>query len=133
MLQVGGTYVPMSGLMRVPAEIPVLGPLLTGPRGEGLFGITFAINGPMARPQVLVNPLSALTPGIFREIFQMTPENPRIIPRARPSPPRSDGTRASSAPAASPSGGAMAAPGVAPEVGGSWTAEQSDRNTPKRK
>jgi hypothetical protein len=78
--------------MRVPAEIPVIGPLLTGPRGEGLFGLTFAITGPVERPQVLVNPLSALTPGIFREIFQMTPENPRIIPRARQAP-RGNGTR----------------------------------------
>lgn len=128
-LDVGGTYVPMSGLMRVPADIPLLGPILTGPRGEGLFGITFAISGPADRPQILVNPLSALTPGIFREVWQMTPDNPRIIPRERPTP-RGDGTRASSAPAASPSGGAMAAPGLAPEVGGSWAAEQG---APKRK
>ena len=35
-LDVGGTYVPMSGLMRVPAPIPLFGPLLTGPRGRGL-------------------------------------------------------------------------------------------------
>ena len=131
-LAVGGTYVPMSGLMRVPAEIPVIGPILTGPRGEGLFGITFAINGPIERPQVLVNPLSALTPGILREIFQMTPENPRIIPRGRPAP-RGDGTRASSAPAASPSSEPVTGPGIRPEVGGSWTAEQSDRSTPRRK
>ena len=85
-LEVGGTYVPMSGLMRVPAAIPLFGPLLTGPRGEGLFGITFAIKGSMARPQVIVNPLSLITPGIFREIFQMTPEDLRIVPRERPAP-----------------------------------------------
>ncbi len=77
-LNVGGTYVPMSGLMRAPAPIPVIGPLLTGPRGEGIFGITFAIQGSMAKPQVMVNPLSIITPGIFREIFQMTPEDPRV-------------------------------------------------------
>ena len=64
-LNVGGTYVPMSGLMRAPAGIPVLGTFLTGPRGEGIFGITFAIQGSMARPQVMVNPLSIITPGIF--------------------------------------------------------------------
>jgi hypothetical protein len=132
-LQVGGTYVPMSGLMRVPAEIPIFGPLLTGPRGEGLFGITFAIQGAMARPQVIVNPLSLITPGIFREVFQMVPEDLRIIPRGRPAPPRTDGSRASSAPAATPPGGASAAPGVTPEVGGSWSAEASQPPQPKRR
>jgi hypothetical protein len=122
-LNVGGTYVPMSGLMRAPAAVPLLGPLLTGPRGEGIFGITFAIQGPMARPEVIANPLSLMTPGIMREIFQMTPEDPRVVPRDRPGP-RSDASRASSAPAASiPS--TMAPPGTAPEVGGSWSAETS--------
>jgi hypothetical protein len=131
-LHVGGTYVPMSGLMRVPAEIPVLGPLLTGPRGDGLFGITFAIQGSLARPQVIANPLSVVTPGIFREIFQMTPEDLRIIPRGRPSS-RGDGSRASSAPPASPPGSAFAAPGVSPEVGGSWSAETNQPPAPKRR
>ena len=123
-LNVGGTYVPMSGLMRAPAPIPLLGPLLTGPRGEGIFGITFAIQGPMARPEVIVNPLSLVTPGIFREIFQMTPEDPRVVPRDRPAP-KGDASRASSAPAASVPGSGLTNPGVAPEVGGSWSAETS--------
>jgi hypothetical protein len=80
-LQLGGTYVPLSGFNSSFAPIPILGPLLTGPRGEGVLGITFAIQGPMAQPQVIVNPLSFVLPGILREIFQMTPENPRITPR----------------------------------------------------
>ncbi|MFM9847264.1 MAG: AsmA-like C-terminal region-containing protein [Hyphomicrobiaceae bacterium] len=80
-LQLGGTYVPLSGFNRSFAPIPILGPLLTGPRGEGVLGITFAIEGPMADPQVIVNPLSLVMPGIFREIFQMTPENPKVTPR----------------------------------------------------
>lgn len=80
-LQLGGTYVPLSGFNRSFAPIPILGPLLTGPRGEGVLGITFAIEGPMADPQVVVNPLSLVMPGIFREIFQMTPENPKVTPR----------------------------------------------------
>jgi hypothetical protein len=123
-LDVGGTYVPMSGLMRAPAPIPLLGPLLTGPRGEGIFGITFAIQGSMARPQVIVNPLALLTPGIFREIFQMTPDDPRVVPRDKPAP-RGDGSRSSSVPAASVAGDALASPATAPEVGGSWSAETS--------
>lgn len=39
-------------------------------RGEGLIGFNFTIGGTAARPAVSVNPLSALTPGMFREIFR---------------------------------------------------------------
>ncbi len=129
-LDVGGTYVPMSGIMRAPAPIPLLGPLLTGPRGEGIFGITFAIQGSMARPQVIVNPLALLTPGIFREIFQMTPDDPRVVPRDRPAP-RGEGSRSSSAPA-SVAGDTWAAPAAAPDVGGSWSAETSGAGARKK-
>jgi AsmA-like C-terminal region len=131
-LNVGGTYVPMSVFMRAPAEIPIVGPFLTGPRGEGMFGITFAIQGSMARPEVIVNPLSIITPGIFREIFQMTPEDPRVQPRDRPVQ-KGEGARASSAPPASMPAGALIAPGVTPEVGGSWSAETSGSGSTKKK
>ena len=40
--------------------------------------MTYAIQGPMDHPQVIVNPLSMLAPGIFREIFQMTNPNPKV-------------------------------------------------------
>ncbi|WP_342070722.1 AsmA-like C-terminal region-containing protein [Yoonia algicola] len=39
-------------------------------RGEGLIGFNFNIGGTSDAPQVSVNPLSALTPGMFREIFR---------------------------------------------------------------
>lgn len=39
-------------------------------RGEGLFGFNFALGGTSDAPQVSVNPLSILTPGMFREIFR---------------------------------------------------------------
>lgn len=125
-LNVGGTYVPLSGLNRALAPIPLLGPLLTGPRGEGVLGITFAIQGPMNNPQVLVNPLSLVTPGIFREIMQMTPEDPTVLPRTTPQPKSGAGPRASSSPAAaipSPAGDNRAGG----EIGGSWSTETNDR------
>lgn len=83
-INLGGTYVPLQGLNNALGEVPVLGQILSGPRGEGIFGITFAIQGPMARPQVIVNPLSPLAPGIFRELFQMTAPNPTVQPRGNP-------------------------------------------------
>ena len=42
-------------------------------RGEGLFGFNYTIRGTVERPQIGVNPLSILTPGMFREIFRRPP------------------------------------------------------------
>jgi hypothetical protein len=49
-----------------------IGSVLTRP-GEGLIGFNFNIRGTAANPSVSVNPLSALTPGMFREIFRRAP------------------------------------------------------------
>ena len=43
---------------------------IIGRKGEGLIGFNFSLKGNADRPRVLVNPLSALTPGMFREIFR---------------------------------------------------------------
>ncbi len=42
-------------------------------RGEGLIGFNFNLGGTVDAPTVTVNPLSALTPGMFREIFRRPP------------------------------------------------------------
>lgn len=101
LVNIGGTYVPLQGLNSAVGAIPGLGQLLAGPKGEGILGITFAVQGAMDRPQVLVNPLSLVAPGIFREMFQMTnptqsvtpPRNeaPRINPDSRGKPSASRG------------------------------------------
>lgn len=52
-----------------------IGSVLTR-RGEGLFGFNYEVRGTADRAQVSVNPLSILTPGMFREIFRGNP--PRI-------------------------------------------------------
>ena len=39
-------------------------------KGEGVFGVNYEMTGPIAQPDVSVNPLSFLTPGMFREIFR---------------------------------------------------------------
>ena len=88
-MHLGGTYVPLSGINRALSGFPLIGQILTGPRGEGVFGITFEIKGPMSDPKVNVNPLSLMTPGFLRELFQTVPENPRITPKQEPRPVRS--------------------------------------------
>ena len=49
-----------------------IGAILTR-RGEGLIGFNFTADGPVAAPNVNVNPLSLFTPGMFREIFRRPP------------------------------------------------------------
>jgi hypothetical protein len=44
-------------------------------RGEGFFGFNYALSGSAKAPAVSVNPLSVLTPGMFREIFRAAPPN----------------------------------------------------------
>lgn len=46
-----------------------IGAVLTR-KGEGLFGFAYTLRGTAGDPQVQVNPLSILTPGMFREIFR---------------------------------------------------------------
>jgi AsmA-like C-terminal region/Protein of unknown function len=85
-VDLGGTYVPLYGLNSALGSIPILGRVLVGRQGEGVVGITFAIKGKLDEPQVLVNPMSVMTPGIFRQIFEFTGSVPD---QAQPSSPSS--------------------------------------------
>ena len=71
-VDLGGTYVPLYGLNSALGAIPILGKVLVGRPGEGIVGITFAIKGKLDDPAVLVNPMSVMTPGIFRQIFEFS-------------------------------------------------------------
>jgi hypothetical protein len=71
-----GTYVPLFGLNNAFSKL--LGPL-AGRDGEGLFGVTFAIRGPLDKPDFKINPMSALVPGAFRRMFEYrAKEIPRV-------------------------------------------------------
>jgi hypothetical protein len=70
-LDIDGVVAPSPALnLSMLGNVPVLGDLLVSRRGEGVFGMTYSINGPAAQPRVGVNPVSALTPGILRRIFE---------------------------------------------------------------
>lgn len=64
-----GTIVPAYTVNRILGEIPLLGPLLTGGEGEGLFAATYRLTGPLSNPTASVNPLAALAPGFLRSLF----------------------------------------------------------------
>lgn len=67
-----GTIVPMYGLNSLLANVPVLGNLFSsGEKGGGLFAWTFKVTGDIDDPDVNINPVSALAPGVLRRIFQL--------------------------------------------------------------
>ena len=60
-------------------------------KGEGLIGFNYRLRGPTSKPRVSVNPFSALTPALLRQIFRAPPpklppvegdEGPAVIPEA---------------------------------------------------
>jgi Protein of unknown function/AsmA-like C-terminal region len=86
-----GSLVPAYGLNSVLGNIPLLGDVLVSKKGEGVFGITYSATGNADQPKIDVNPLSVLTPGILRRIFEghiPTAANaPSNAPAAKKNPP----------------------------------------------
>ncbi|MEM8876801.1 MAG: AsmA-like C-terminal region-containing protein [Pseudomonadota bacterium] len=68
-INVSGTYVPLYVVNNLLGQIPVLGTILAGGSNEGLIGVTFAVRGSLRQPSLIINPVSAVTPGVFRLIF----------------------------------------------------------------
>ena len=63
------TIIPAYALNVLPGRIPVVGKLFSAENGGGLFAVRAHITGSLADPDVTVNPLSALTPGVLRDVF----------------------------------------------------------------
>jgi len=69
-LDLEGTIIPIYSLNAALGDIPLIGDILTGfEEGGGLFGFTYEVTGPREDPEVSVDPLSLLTPGILRRLF----------------------------------------------------------------
>jgi hypothetical protein len=76
-VDIEGTVVPAYAINSVLGNIPIIGTLLTGvEEGGGIFAATYEMNGPFEDPKVKVNPLSALAPGIFRNLFGIFADGP---------------------------------------------------------
>lgn len=84
-LALQGAIAPLYGINGVLGAIPVVGNLFVSKKGEGVFGITYRATGNADEPQVSVNPLAMLAPGIFRRIFEgATPSAPSTQANASP-------------------------------------------------
>ncbi len=69
-LALKGSLVPAYGVNSLISNVPLLGDLLASKKGEGIFGITYSMTGNSEQPVISTNPLSILTPGILRRIFE---------------------------------------------------------------
>ncbi len=67
-LELQGTVAPAYALNSLFGNVPIIGPLLGG-GSQGLFAANYRLSGASADPQVTVNPLGALAPGILRQLF----------------------------------------------------------------
>jgi len=108
-VDLSGSLVPIFGLNSVLGALPILGDILVSKEGEGIFGLTYHVFGDMEEPGVLINPLSMITPGIFRRIFEFSawiPERqsqlPAQLPAQLPVPAATPATAAAPATAGAP-------------------------------
>lgn len=70
LIDMEGTLVPAYTINSFLGQVPLLGPLIVGREGEGVFAITYGVRGDADDPTVIVNPLSALAPGFLRRLFE---------------------------------------------------------------
>jgi hypothetical protein len=89
-LALHGTVVPAYTINSLLGNIPLIGNLFVGRKGEGVFAVTFRAQGPLAEPEVSVNPLAALAPGFLRRFVELLerPSTSRApeVPAAEPPP-----------------------------------------------
>ncbi len=69
-MDIAGTFMPAFGISRMVSAIPFVGQLLSNGKDSGLIGITYHLSGPVASPDLQLNPLSIVAPGIFKKIFE---------------------------------------------------------------
>ena len=87
-LALEGALAPVYGLNGALGAIPLLGDVLVSKKGEGIIGVSYSVTGNTDEPEISVNPLSMLTPGILRRIFEGTPHAPQAPPNpAKPKAP----------------------------------------------
>ena len=88
-INIDGTLAPAYALNSVLSNFPVIGSLLMGGEGQGLIAARFHLGGSNDDPSVAVNPLSALTPGLLRHLFD--PFNGPPPPQSAQIPPHDGG------------------------------------------
>lgn len=71
-IDLNGTIIPAYTINSLLGQIPILGTILTGEKGGGIFAASYKVRGPVEKPEMSVNPLSALAPGFLRNLLSGT-------------------------------------------------------------
>ena len=83
-IDVRGSVTPIYALNGFLGRVPVVGYLFNGgEKGSGIFAATYSVAGTLDDTDVMVNPLAALTPGMFRKVFRVfdgAPPNSSTLP-----------------------------------------------------
>lgn len=68
-MEITGTFMPAYELNSLFGDVPIVGALLGNGEEKGLIGVTYKLAGSAKAPNLQINPLSVIAPGIFRTIF----------------------------------------------------------------
>ncbi len=73
-LNLNGVLVPSYTMNSLLGNVPLIGNLLMGGKGQGIIALNYSVKGNSNDPSISANPLSVLTPGFLRGIFDMFDE-----------------------------------------------------------
>jgi hypothetical protein len=70
-LSIDGAVIPAYAANQVVKNVPLLGRIFAGTDKRGLIAINYKVRGALKDPKVTANPLTALTPGILRGLWEI--------------------------------------------------------------
>jgi len=65
-----GSLAPVYQVNSFLGNVPLVGDLLVNRKGEGVLALSYSLAGAVQQPEITINPLSVLAPGVFRRIFE---------------------------------------------------------------
>ena len=73
-----GEISPMHLVNAIIQKLPILGPIIVGNEGEGMFSIDFTMSGSSEFPEVTSNPLTIIKPRIIERAIEALNNNTTI-------------------------------------------------------
>ena len=74
-IDMSGEISPMHLVNAIIQNVPILGPIIIGEEGEGLFSIDFSLTGDVDNPEVSSNPLTIIKPRIIERAIESINSN----------------------------------------------------------
>ena len=74
-VEMSGEISPMHLVNAIIQNVPILGPIIIGNEGEGLFSIDFSLTGNVDNPEVSSSPLTIIKPRIIERALESINSN----------------------------------------------------------